>query len=513
MLSLLRNSRVSVRFNYVLSFCGRLTKRVYLFSSSPSVVFCTKAYSIEDITASRARDPTLESDRPYCDGCSFESRCARGFVCTDKESGLRYVSSSYPLAGYISPVLVKQSCVRSLSCEVYPQGREGVIYFGDEERGHVLSYCFVLKDSQARGFQRTYSFLIITRDKESLMSNWSFFTKHIETVVQKLKEKASSVHDKELRQTTCQEKRSMRLDSINQVGTRGRNPFNTQRSSSKARSLAELTNDNGIFATLHQELTWILKANSLNHRKVPLYETQFFEGDDVPPLLEQFSAQEISCSVRWLYTLLGREKFRVAAYHAVVGHQVIIRSKSKQLSKSCLISLSQLLPKECIKATFDSNKYEDAGKCNLLTLHDSVQLPSQIGENDTIILIDIVDEGSTCKSTVHSRSRIPDRLPKFLADLERVIQDTSFSDSTLIAYLIASKQEWLNKSKLAYAFTRDINNSERWDRDYTDKLYKAIDAQEADISLLNFWLTGLPIEFKASTYAINEAQGLHSNSK
>lgn len=38
---------------------------------------------------------------------------------------------------------------RSLSCEVH-LGKEGVCYFGDEHRGHVLSHAFTLKDAQVR---------------------------------------------------------------------------------------------------------------------------------------------------------------------------------------------------------------------------------------------------------------------------------------------------------------------------------------------------------------------------
>ncbi len=40
--------------------------------------------------------------------------------------------------------MVRQACVRSLSCEVCP-GREGPIFFGDDHRGHVFSYTFFVK--------------------------------------------------------------------------------------------------------------------------------------------------------------------------------------------------------------------------------------------------------------------------------------------------------------------------------------------------------------------------------
>jgi folliculin len=39
------------------------------------------------------------------------------------------------------------------------------MYFGDNERGHVLSHTFALQDSLARGFHRKYSILILMRDK------------------------------------------------------------------------------------------------------------------------------------------------------------------------------------------------------------------------------------------------------------------------------------------------------------------------------------------------------------
>lgn len=171
---------------------------------------------------------------------------------------------------------------------------------------------FVLKDGQARGFQRTYSFLVITKEKDVLLSDWDFYVKHLERIVAKLKEKANSVHDKELRQTSCQEKRSIRLNSVAQVGGRGRNPLNTQRSSSKARSLIELTNDNSVFANLHLEFTWILKA-SRKTLHVPKLDTQMYTGNDrLSGVEENHLADTINCSVRWLYSTVGREKFRTA---------------------------------------------------------------------------------------------------------------------------------------------------------------------------------------------------------
>jgi folliculin len=46
------------------------------------------------------------------------------------------------------------------------------MYFGDNERGHVLSHTFALQDSLARGFHRKYSILILMRDKVVIQMLW-----------------------------------------------------------------------------------------------------------------------------------------------------------------------------------------------------------------------------------------------------------------------------------------------------------------------------------------------------
>lgn len=82
---------------------------------------CTKAYAADEVDL-----PPPILNTVACDGCNFEVNSTNGFVCIDKTNGIKYVSSSSPITGHISTTLVQQSCVRSLSCEVYPQGREGI---------------------------------------------------------------------------------------------------------------------------------------------------------------------------------------------------------------------------------------------------------------------------------------------------------------------------------------------------------------------------------------------------
>lgn len=88
----------------------------------PSVMLCTKAYGPEDINF-----PSEQIASVDCDGCNFEANASRGFVCVDHKTGIKYVTSNYPMTSFFNHVLVQQSCVRSLSCEVYPLGKEGML--------------------------------------------------------------------------------------------------------------------------------------------------------------------------------------------------------------------------------------------------------------------------------------------------------------------------------------------------------------------------------------------------
>ena len=69
----------------------------------------------------------------------------------------------------------------SLSCEVCP-GREGPAMFGDSKNGYVLSYTFVLKDCNARGFQRSYSLLFLMTDKTHLVNSFPFIAGYVQAL-------------------------------------------------------------------------------------------------------------------------------------------------------------------------------------------------------------------------------------------------------------------------------------------------------------------------------------------
>ncbi|KAF3839664.1 hypothetical protein F7725_018381 [Dissostichus mawsoni] len=128
-----------------------------------------------------------------CEGCRSLPASHPGFVSIDDETGIRFLSHQHPRQPQLFSV-VRQACVRSLSCEVCP-GREGPIFFGDEQHGFVFSHTFFIKDSLARGFQRWYSIVMVAMDRIYLINSWPFLLCHLRLTIQSLQSTALKVFD------------------------------------------------------------------------------------------------------------------------------------------------------------------------------------------------------------------------------------------------------------------------------------------------------------------------------
>ena len=504
--------------NLILVFCH------FCEIHGPSVVLFTKKW--EELSQNTIhkmeridQDDDEEDNEKNCVGCRFYSSQLkfgfRAFICRDKDYQSKFISQG--LDRYINYDdqeneeinLIKHACVRSLSCEVCPEGREGHIFFGDDERGHVISYCFILKDSTARGFQRFYSILAFSKEKAQLLQDYDNLVCHFERIIKKLQNKAQTVYEEEVSQTSYQEKRAIRLNTISLMANHGSNggksPLNTQRSSSKARSLIDLTDCNEIYAYIHLEFCWILNANLNQKLQKPQFDTSFISSDN--SLVSQLSYLSSSSvdSIRELYRFFGREKFRVALFHTVIGNEIVIRSKSRKLSKNCIMILSQLLPKSCIKSILEEKVFDDSIKCNFYRLNHNANIPVAILESENHLLIDILEKNEADPIiSFYSKLKIPEKLPRFITDLEKVIKDMSFSDETLEAYLLSAKEEWLNKAKMVYAYNHGINPPRT--KEQNIKLFQILNAQECDNRLLQYWMNaGLSSKLKANVVSLNLA--------
>ncbi len=462
----------------------------------------------------------------HCEGCSLKSKSSQNgfnaFVSFNKNKKFGFITNSYPIdknnSLKISNDMIRDACIRSLSCEAYDNGSEGVIYFGDDQRGHILSYLFVLRDSQARGFQRTYSILVISRNKHQLLSDWDFYVKHIEQIVVKLKNKAKIIYESELTQITCQQRRSLILDNASNIGSNltsfedlmDRNPLNTHRANSRARSLLELTGDNSTFANLHIQFSWLLYAV---HN---LYESDSIIGlnscSASVPTLDQ------NLSLRSFYRFIGKEKFQIISYNTVIGNKIIVCDSNNSRLKSFIHCLSQLLPEECIIVKTNCDYLDESSKHNLIGISSVELLPPNVMDSQFHILITLKDKqinrqplnnllSDVLEIGLHSNVKLPDRMPNYLINLERILTDVSYSDSTFDSYLISLKHEWLNKSQAFYSYTKGVNPPRTTSQ--INSFLKLIQTEECDSKLIMFWSnSGLSVEFKTKVFSINSETNL-----
>ncbi|KAL4239804.1 hypothetical protein ACF0H5_000607 [Mactra antiquata] len=535
----------------------------------PKVLFCTQPFHPEEKTVSAGDSETEGADgsipsrrhvassaepmtpqtpthnslpnykNDLCEGCTSVHL---GFVSHDEEAAVSYMSSQRPQHRDVF-AMVRQACIRSLSCEVCP-GREGPIFFGDEQQGHAISYTFYIKDYQARGFQRLYSVIVVMMDKIYLLNSWPFLVSHIETVVEHLKSKASVVFENEKVKMPLRQYRltSTSVNPKNFIQQRGGNV------NKPARSLNELTDDKHVFKVLHTSFVWILKAcgNRLSETLlegpptedsiidmekqeeteegfVKLFSKKLGIDDDlelgldvlsnpgtnpgdngtIDEVVEDDGSPEI-IDIRHIYKLLGSRRFHVLAHHVVIGNQIILRGKGRTLIRTFQNALTWLLPKGCYRAVPYSDEYVESYRCNFLGLNPAVSIPSYVNTSEPFLLVDIYEP-----EDVHLESPDPfkgyifklstffdlDKVvaPSVLQKMEHAIVNDSLSIEVVDQCLICLKEEWMNKVKVMFKFTKAGGGRSEED---AKNLLKIVGATDDDKPLLSYWMRGLSDQYK-----------------
>ncbi|XP_059524322.1 folliculin isoform X1 [Myotis daubentonii] len=346
-------------------------------------------------------------------GCRSLAVGHPGYLSHDKETSIKYVSHQHPSHPQLFSI-VRQACVRSLSCEVCP-GREGPIFFGDEQHGFVFSHTFFIKDSLARGFQRWYSIITIMMDRIYLINSWPFLLGKIRGIIDELQGKALKVFEAE--QFGCPQ----RAQRMNTAFT----PFLHQRNGNAARSLTSLTSDDNLWACLHTSFAWLLKAcgsrltekllegaptedtlvqmekladleeeseswdNSEAEEEKASVLPEGAEGRELTKCptassslsdCESWQPRKLSVfqSLRHMRQVLGASSFRMLAWHVLMGNQVIWKSRDTDLVLSAFEVLRTMLPVGCVRVIPYSSQYEEAYRCNFLGLSPHVQIPTHV---------------------------------------------------------------------------------------------------------------------------------------
>ncbi|NXA04202.1 FLCN protein, partial [Sapayoa aenigma] len=501
----------------------------------------------EGASADSSSPGPKKSDMCEASGCRSLAGGHPGYVSHDKETSIKYVSHQHPNHPQLFSI-VRQACVRSLSCEVCP-GREGPIFFGDEQHGFVFSHTFFIKDSLARGFQRWYSIITIMMDRIYLINSWPFLLGKIRGIIDELQGKALKVFEAE--QYGCPQ----RAQRMNTAFT----PFLHQRNGNAARSLTSLTNDENLWACLHTSFAWLLKAcgsrltekllegaptedtlvqmekladlkeesegwDGSEEEEKPSSQPDVVEGQELSKCSPETSLMpdcnswnvahrrlSVFRSLRHMRQVLGASAFRMLAWHVLMGNQVIWKARDMDLVQSAFDVLRTMLPIGCVRIIPYSDQYEEAYRCNFLGLSPHVQIPPHILSSEFAVLVEVRaatrsslyptlfdDDQSLNKYEFVVTSGSPvaaDRVgPTILNKIEAALTNQNLSVDVVDQCLVCLKEEWMNKVKVLFKFTK-VDSRPKED---TQKLLSILGAAEEDnVKLLKFWMTGLSKTYKS----------------
>ncbi|NWR68133.1 FLCN protein, partial [Bucorvus abyssinicus] len=501
----------------------------------------------EGASADSSSPGPKKSDMCEASGCRSLAGGHPGYVSHDKETSIKYVSHQHPNHPQLFSI-VRQACVRSLSCEVCP-GREGPIFFGDEQHGFVFSHTFFIKDSLARGFQRWYSIITIMMDRIYLINSWPFLLGKIRGIIDELQGKALKVFEAE--QFGCPQ----RAQRMNTAFT----PFLHQRNGNAARSLTSLTNDENLWACLHTSFAWLLKAcgsrltekllegaptedtlvqmekladlkeesegwDGSEEEEKPSSQPDVVEGQELSKCSPETSLMpdcsswnvahrrlSVFRSLRHMRQVLGASAFRMLAWHVLMGNQVIWKARDMDLVQSAFDVLRTMLPVGCVRIIPYSDQYEEAYRCNFLGLSPHVQIPPHILSSEFAVLVEVRaatrsslyptvfdDEQFLNKYEFVVTSGSPvaaDRVgPTILNKIEAALTNQNLSVDVVDQCLVCLKEEWMNKVKVLFKFTK-VDSRPKED---TQKLLSILGAAEEDnVKLLKFWMTGLSKTYKS----------------
>uniref|UniRef100_A0AAY4A382 Folliculin n=1 Tax=Denticeps clupeoides TaxID=299321 RepID=A0AAY4A382_9TELE len=475
----------------------------------PRTLFCTEALhppspsppqAGQSIPGDRDRDGDREGEgltmranssttqkADMCEGCQSLPVAHPGFVSVDAETGIRFLSHQHPRQPQLFSV-VRQACVRSLSCEVCP-GREGPIFFGDEQHGFVFSHTFFIKDSLARGFQRWYSIVMVAMDRIYLINSWPFLLRHLRLTIQSLQSTALKVFDNE--QCVCPQ-RAVRMNSTFSPAV-----FPHQRSGNAARSLCSLTEHPNLWASLHTSFSWMSRQNippPTHQQKEEMTGWDGAEGGGSKPQREQASNEFSRIfqlddpkeedlpgpkfkSLRHLRQVLGATDFRQLTWHVLMGNQVIWRGADPIL----------------IHSAFNTLKFLQHSFNPFSVLVDVLNVDRGSGHSGSES--DIL---SMYQYNISSANTQPvDKGPALLNKLEVALSNENLSVEVVSHCLLCLKEEWMNKVKVLFKFSKVDGRG----REDTQKVLALLGAtgpgEEDNVRLLKFWMTGLSKTYKS----------------
>jgi len=276
-----------------------------------------------------------KSGLPGCPGCwSLGGEDGRKYLLSREEGvpgvggSRRCLVSSQEVLGHQLQPLLRHAVIRAISCENCPS-KEGTFLFSDPSVSTALAHNFFLRDSRARGFQRYYSIVVLARDQEHLVRNWTRLSSEVcESVINSLKLKTREKFESETKSL---------LDLKDRCEVQKESTSSQRRGSSRpARNLRELSADPEIFAFLHGAFSHLicLVENGLRETVLsgqPMRSSVTFPLGSLPLLLS-------------LLSQLGSASFKVLLLLLLSGERLQVISSSRPLAKRVAEGLCILLP-------------------------------------------------------------------------------------------------------------------------------------------------------------------------
>ncbi|CAG8488434.1 11455_t:CDS:2, partial [Acaulospora morrowiae] len=515
----------------------------------PSVIFCTQAFHkkvVEDyadglsvssgeifpdrplnesprengIQANRKEPSNIGRPAPAsCASCAFvlppmntsgdakvpSAYEIKGFRTDDDENPMvTYIGSRYPQHSQLYAA-VRQACVRSLSCEFCCQGREGPVLFGDDKDGYVLSYMFKIKDNNARGFQRWYSFIFLMTDRVYLVASWPFLVSKFRTLATSLQSRANQVFEKENAARESRQDDSF-LSRSGPISPTSPDLFLRRRSKQPLRSLVDLLKTKDFYVLLHANFSWILKAcgrrlqeRHLNDQKLVIVgnidSCAFSQKTKL--LLDPIycydakgtNSNSSSCStdefdtridhIKDLYDLLGVQTFRKLVLNFARGNQMIIRSSEPTFVKSVVTILKDLMPSEYCEVLEDANEYQPLTECNILGLDETIKIPDEI-DKSTICLATKFDLKFGVEESDVGINDMDNLYINQLSGILKLNLQIEFISIRLLIF----REQWSSKAKQYRRFI--MGGNENCNLDKEREIAKALDINEIDLPIIRF---------------------------
>lgn len=146
--------------------------------------------------------------------------------------------------------MLRQSCIRSLSCELIPT-QTGPIFFGDSLTGYTIAYVFRIADPKARGGKRSYALLCICPEEKMVVRSWNYVVGTFENLVQRIKGFAALKNAKD---KLAAQRANIGTATTSAVSSGITNPEGFLRRShglGSAKGLAELVGKEDLFVEIH----------------------------------------------------------------------------------------------------------------------------------------------------------------------------------------------------------------------------------------------------------------------